>query len=208
MSTRWYFDFISPFAWLQWPRIRELAAHEPIEFCPLLFAGLLAHHGQKGPAEIPAKRDFTYRYVLWKATTLGMPLRFPPAHPFNPLAALRLCTHAGRSTEAIDAIFRHLWEHGRAGDTADSLAPVAAQLGLSAQAAQADADAKALLRRNFDAALAEGVFGVPTLATEGQVFWGEDATAMYLAWRAGAELFASDAMRALATLPVAAMRTP
>jgi len=56
MSTRWYFDFISPFAWLQWPRIRELAAHEPIEFRPLLFAGLLAHHGQKGPADIPAKR--------------------------------------------------------------------------------------------------------------------------------------------------------
>ena len=56
----------------------------------MLFAGILGAHGQKGPAEIPAKRAFTYRFVLWQAKRLGIPLKLPHEHPFNPLPLLRL----------------------------------------------------------------------------------------------------------------------
>ena len=89
----WYFDFISPFAYLQWRRLRDerRLALEPV---PILFAAVLDHVGQKGPAEIPGKRTFTYRFVHWQARRAGVPLRFPPAHPFNPMAALRLCSGA------------------------------------------------------------------------------------------------------------------
>lgn len=104
---RWYFDFISPFAYLQWHRVRTMQRHGPIELRPVLLAGLLGHHGQKGPAEIPGKREFTYRHVQWRAGRAGIAMRFPPAHPFNPLAALRLCIAAGSSPEATDAIFNH-----------------------------------------------------------------------------------------------------
>ena len=44
---------------------------------------------------MPGKREFTYRFVQWQAERAGVTLRFPPAHPFNPLAALRLCIAAG-----------------------------------------------------------------------------------------------------------------
>lgn len=59
MSIAWYFDFISPFAWLQWPKVKALAAAQPVALRPLLLAGVLDHHGQKGPAEIPRKREFS-----------------------------------------------------------------------------------------------------------------------------------------------------
>ena len=201
----WTFDFISPFAYLHWPRVRELAKTRPVTFRPLLFAALLDAHGHKGPAEIPAKRRFTYRHVLWLSRRLGVPLRFPPAHPFNPIPALRLCIAAGTTAEAIDAIFAWFWRDGRAGDSIESLAPLARELGVDAGAWQADA-VKAQLRANFAAALAEGVFGVPTLTIDGEHYWGQDAHDFALEALADPDRFAAPEWRAVESLPMAATR--
>lgn len=207
MSIDWYFDFISPFAYLQWRRLRTL--DRPVTYRPVLLAGLLAHHGHKGPAEIEAKRAFTYRHVQWKADRAGIALTFPPAHPFNPLAALRLCIAAGTSAAAIDALFDHLWRDGQRGDDAASLAPVGAALGIKdVAAAIADASVKAQLQRNSERAITQGVFGVPTLVADGRLFWGEDATAMFEHFLADPAYFDSAAMRRLDALPVAATRRP
>lgn len=206
-SAHWYFDFISPFAYLQWPRVRALSGQVAFGFRPLLFAGLLGLHGHKGPAEIPAKREFTYRFVLWRARQRGIPLRFPPAHPFNPLAALRLCVAAGCTPEAITAIFDHLWRDGLRGDDAASLAPVASRLGITDLAAAiADPAVKATLRANYEAAVADGLFGVPSIVCNGQVFWGEDATPLFEAYLADRSLFDEPEMQRLSTLPATASR--
>lgn len=207
MSLVWYFDFISPFAWLQWPRIRTLAAEREVSLRPILLAGLLDHCGQKGPAEIPGKREFTYRHVLWRARHAGRALRFPPAHPFNPLAALRLCIAAGGSIGATDAIFDWIWSQGRAGDNAQALAPVATSLGIAdVEAAVADPAVKAALRENFNAAVSDGVFGVPTLVLDGKLFWGEDAHDFALACLQDPSLWDDAEMRRVAALPVGASR--
>lgn len=202
MKAVWYFDFISPYAYLQWPKIRALSPRVEFEFRPMLFAGLLQHHGHKGPAEIPGKREFTYRFVQWQADRDGIELRFPPAHPFNPLAALRLCIASGSSAEAIEAIFAHLWREGHEGDSPESLHGVATALGIeNVEAALALPEVKARLRANFEAALAEGVFGVPSIVANGEVFWGNDATPMFEHWLADPTAFENDRMRALRELP-------
>lgn len=207
MNVRWYFDFISPFAYLQWPRVRALAGRMDIEFRPLLFAGLLDVHRTKGPAEIPRKREFTYRFVHWRAARAGIPLRFPPAHPFNPLAALRLCIAAGATPDAITAIYDHLWRDGQRGDDAESLAGVAARLGIDdIAAAIGAAPVKAALKANYEAALADGIFGVPTLVADGQLFWGEDATPMFEDFLARPAMFDGEEMRRLDTLPIGIRR--
>jgi 2-hydroxychromene-2-carboxylate isomerase len=207
MTARWYFDFISPFAYLQWQRIKPLSRSVDFEFRPLLFAGLLQHHAHKGPAEIPGKREFTYRFVQWRAAQDGIALRFPPAHPFNPLAALRLCIAAGGTATAIDAIFRHIWRDGRPADSIAALREVARAIGIDdADAALADPRVKATLRANFDTALADGVFGVPSIVANGEVFWGNDATAMYEQYLADPTMFDSEVMRSLRHLPAAVQR--
>lgn len=203
---QWFFDFISPFAYLQWQELKKLDALR-IQYRPILFAGLLSRHGHKGPAEIPAKRLFTYRHAQWRADRAGIPMRFPPAHPFNPLAALRLCLAAGATAAAVDAVFNHIWREGNAAESADDLAPVAEQLGIAdVDEALRRPEVKDRLRGNFDAAVQAGVFGVPTLLADGQLFWGEDATGMFQAWMADPALFESPAMRRLETLPVATAR--
>ncbi|GHA83515.1 2-hydroxychromene-2-carboxylate isomerase [Cognatilysobacter bugurensis] len=211
MTLDWYFDFLSPFAYLQWPRVRALRRQHPIALRPVLLGALLAHHGQRGPAEIAAKRRFTYRHVQWQADRAGVPLVFPDAHPFNPLPALRLCLHADASEDAIDALFDHVWRHGSRADDAASLAPVAAGLGIEdLDAALIDPHAKAALRANTERAIVQGVFGVPTLAIDDErgpeLYWGVDATAMFEQRLADPAYFASEAMQRLDALPIAARR--
>jgi 2-hydroxychromene-2-carboxylate isomerase len=203
----WYFDFISPFAYLQWMRIRRDHPELHLAPRPLLFAGLLKHWGQLGPAEITGKRKHTYRMALWQARQLQIPMRFPPAHPFNPLPALRLALAADDRERAVDLIFRHLWQHGMAGDSIETLAPVAAQLGVAdLAAALASDDVKRRLADNGAEAVALGVFGVPTLVIDRELFWGNDATEMALQFVRQPSLFNDPEMQRLDTLPIAIQR--
>jgi 2-hydroxychromene-2-carboxylate isomerase len=202
---RWYFDVISPFAALQWPKVKALAARRDVVLVPVLLAAVLAARGQKGPAEIPGKREFTYRHVLWQAREAGVPLEFPPAHPFNPVTALRLCIAGGCTVAVVDAVFDWIWVQGRAGDNSDALQPLLQQLGIGADAV-ADLAVKNALRANTDAALAAGVFGVPTLQVGDALFWGNDAHAFALAVLDDPALLDDPQMRRIANLPIAASR--
>jgi 2-hydroxychromene-2-carboxylate isomerase len=173
-----YFDVLSPYAYLAFermPQVLEGISHE-VEYRPLLFAGLLAHWGQKGPAEIEPKRAWTFRQIHWLAAQHGIPLQTPPVHPFNPLALQRLALACGPNRRVVEAIFRHVWVGGA--DAADPARLAELTQGLApARDPQGD-DVKAELRQHTEAAAAAGIFGVPTLACEGRLFWGVDALPM------------------------------
>ena len=124
----WYFDVISPYAYLQARRFDVLEDRLHIRPVPVLFAGLLGAWGQLGPAEIPAKRVQTYRYAHWLAHQRGLPFRAPPSHPFNPLTLLRLTIAAGSTTEIALAALDHVWGRGNDGQDVEPVAfyPIAA----------------------------------------------------------------------------------
>ena len=207
VRVAWVFDVISPFAYLALPRLEELPAGIELVVVPVLLAALLDHFGQRGPAEIPSKRRFTYRFVLWRARRLGLPLRMPPAHPFNPLAALRLIIAAGSDRRAAETVLKAVFGEGR--DLTDQavIADLAAQLGVAdPQRALADAAVKQRLRENTLWASAQGVFGVPTLLIGEELFWGHDAFDMALDYLSRPQSFADPDMRALDSLPIGAAR--
>ncbi|MEP7061785.1 MAG: 2-hydroxychromene-2-carboxylate isomerase [Betaproteobacteria bacterium] len=175
----WYFDFVSPFSYLQCERLPALAPALQVRCRPVVFGAILAANAHKGPAEIPAKRAFTYRFAHWQAGQLGIPFKFPHEHPFNPLPLLRLAIACDSRFDAVQRIFRFVWRDGRLPDLPIEWAELAHQLGVSdADARIASTEVKDELRRNTDEALARGVFGVPTLAIGGELFWGVDATDM------------------------------
>jgi len=203
----WYFDFISPFAYLQSEQLGSLAPRIEIRYKPVLFAGLLGASGQKGPAEIAAKRTFTYRFCLWQARRQGIPFKFPPEHPFNPLPLLRLAIACDSSAVAVHRIFRFVWADGRLPDLPIEWAELAHELGVAdPDVAIAAPAVKNELRRNTDEAIARGVFGVPTLALGGQLFWGADATPMAADFVASGCRFADPEFARIADLPVGAAR--
>jgi 2-hydroxychromene-2-carboxylate isomerase len=208
-SAEWYFDFVSPFAYLQCEQLPALESKMRIHYRPVLFAGLLNAHGHKGPAEIPAKRRFTYRFLVWQARKLGVPFKFPAAHPFNPLPLLRLAIAADCDPEAVRRIFRFVWRDGRLGDLPIEWAELMSELQIPDAQLRIDSpEVKAALRRNTDEAIARGVFGVPTLAIGDELFWGADATAMAADYVAAGCRYADPEMARVATLPIGAEREP
>ena len=207
MIADWYFDFVSPFAYLQSEQLASLAPRMSIRYRPVLFAGLLAANGQKGPAEIPAKRAFTYRFCLWQAKRLGIPLRFPPEHPFNPLPLLRLAIAGNSSADIVHRIFRFVWRDGRLPDLPIEWAELVGMLGIDgADERIATKEVKDELRRNTDEAVARGVFGVPTLVIGNECFWGADATEMAVDYVAAGSRFVDPEYARVAALPVGASR--
>ena len=206
-SADWYFDFVSPFSYLQCEQLPSLERALRVRYKPVLFAGLLKAYEHKGPAEIPAKRRFTYRFVVWQAKRLGIPLKFPAAHPFNPLPLLRLAIVADCDPDAVRRIFRFVWRDGRIGDLPIEWAELKAELGLAdAEARIGTPEVKDALRRNTDEAIARGVFGVPTLTIGDELFWGADATEMAADFVARGCNFADPEMDRVAALPAAAER--
>ena len=207
MIADWYFDFVSPFAYLQSEQLASLPPRVSIRYRPVLFAGLLNASGQKGPAEIAAKRAFTYRFCLWRAKALGVPLRFPPEHPFNPLPLLRLAIACDSKADAVHGIFRFIWRDGRMPDLPIEWAELSTLLGMpDAQVRIKTAEVKAELKRNTDEAIARGVFGVPTLAIGNELFWGADATGMAADFVAAGCRFDDPEYARVAALPVGATR--
>lgn len=205
-----YLDFISPYAYLAFEKLPEalMGLSYTVTHKPVLFAGLLQHHGQLGPAEIPPKRDWTYRQVQWLAHAHGVALHLPAAHPFNPLALLRLavaCDAAGTPNRYVTGtVFRHVWTGG--GDAADATRLAALQAELAPARDVASAEVKAQLKANTDEAIARGLFGVPTFAVDDKLFWGFDALPLLRAYLAGDAWFGSGAWEAARALPSGVQR--
>jgi 2-hydroxychromene-2-carboxylate isomerase len=179
---RFYFDYISHNAYLAWTGIHALAARHgrAVEPVPVLFAGLLEATGQLGPAEIPAKTRWMIRNLLRKAAELGVPFEPPASHPFPPLLPLRVSSldmPDGVRGRLVDALFRATWALSVDVSDPREVERVAGSAGLDGAAAVRDAgkpEAKARLRRQTDAAIEVGVFGVPSVIVDGELFFGYD----------------------------------
>jgi 2-hydroxychromene-2-carboxylate isomerase len=204
-ALRWYFDPISPYAYLGWPRIRALAAERELQLVPVLFAGLLGHWGQKGPAEIGPKRVWTYRDCLWRAEQAGLPFRLPAAHPFNSLPWLRLLVAEGASVAATDAVFTQLWATGADAADPQLLLATCAALGVPLDRL-VDPAVKQQLQDQTAEAVRQGVFGVPSLQVDSEVFWGSEAVDFALACEADPTRLAQGDYARIEALPVGARR--
>jgi 2-hydroxychromene-2-carboxylate isomerase len=181
---RFHFDFISPYAYLGWTQVHAIAERHGrvVEPVPVLFAGLLNHHGTKGPAEVPAKRRYLLFDTVRKARFLGVPFGPPKHHPFNPLLALRVASvplDVAQRRALIDRLYAGVWS-GRGDNVEDAsvVASIVREVGLDADRVLADAtstEGKARVKTQTDRAIEDGIFGVPTAVVDGEPFWGVDA---------------------------------
>jgi 2-hydroxychromene-2-carboxylate isomerase len=207
-----FFDPVSPYAWLAMRSLDRLeAAGVEIRFVPVLFAGLLKAHGNLGPAEVPAKRTYLFRDVMREAARRGLAFSGPPGHPFNPLMALRMCTaledDGERRTLAL-ALLAACWERGEDISDTQTLARLADGAGFDGQELVTRAGTPAVkqaLAAATDAAIADGVFGVPTYRVDGELFWGGDRIETLL-WHLEGGLIDEEQLAAFLARPPLAQR--
>lgn len=199
-TVDWYFDVVSPFAYFACTRLDDLPEGTRVRPRPLLFAGLLNHWEQKGPAEIPPKRAWIFRWCTWVAQRDGIDFMPPAVHPFNPLPYLRLCVLLGDDLPAIRHVFEAVWSSGADPRDAAHFSKVANMVGVSPDAVKSDSVKRELTAQTAQAA-ERGVFGVPTLMLGNTPFWGYDAIDFAAACLRDATLLDSPAMQRAAAIP-------
>ena len=204
-TVAWYFDFISPFAYLQWQLLQRQTIDFTLQPIPTLFAGLLAHWDNKGPVEILPKRQWTYEHCLWIAHRHGIPMRLPAQHPFNPLPLLRLCIAKQNDHAVVDRLFRYVWQEGHLPSDDHAWQALLKELQIT-HAEIETSEVKDTLRRHGEQAIAASVFGVPTAVVNQQFFWGVDATDMLIAYLQQDAFFSSPAFQDAQNLPVGIQR--
>ena len=203
----WYFDFLSPFSYLQLAEFDRLPPDLEVTYRPVLFAGLLAHWEHRGPAEIPAKRVQTYRWCHWYAARHGIPFRMPPAHPFNPLRPLRLAVAQGAEPALIRALFDAIWAEGRDLSQDEEWQGLTGRLGIAnADEMIAAPQVKEALRRGTEEAAERGVFGIPTFVIGDEVFWGLDTTDLVLDYLNNPNMLKTGEYARISDLPIAQAR--
>ena len=204
-TVAWYFDFISPFAYLQWQLLQRQTIDFTLQPIPTLFAGLLAHWDNKGPVEILPKRQWTYEHCLWIAHRYDIPMRLPAQHPFNPLPLLRLCIAKKNDHAVVDRLFRYVWQEGHLPSDDHAWQALLKELQIT-QTEIETTEVKDTLRRHGDLAIAASVFGVPTAVVNQQCFWGVDATDMLIAYLQQDAFFSTAAFQDAKNLPVGIQR--
>ncbi|KIG16845.1 2-hydroxychromene-2-carboxylate isomerase [Enhygromyxa salina] len=216
--VEFWFDFISPYAYLAWQRIHGIveARGRAVVYRPVLFASLLNHWGQLGPAEIAPKRIYAFKQVSRRAAALGVPMTPPPSHPFNPLLGLRLAAlerqdlPTPRRRALIDALFAAVWGGGPGISDPQVVGQLLREAGFDAQALQAAATTaahKQALVTQTQAGVKAGVFGIPAMIVDGELFWGEDSLDDLARFLDGEDPLDPEALQQWADLPASASRT-
>ncbi len=184
-SVRFYFDFISPYASLALLEAPAFAEANSLRWLlrPVAYGALLSSHGLHGPAEVPAKRRYVFADVLRIARLRGLRLRFPPAHPFRSLEALRcvaLFPDRPAQLSLAVSLARACWVDGRDLTRIEVLAELVDAAGLPADDLAArlrDTAVKGRLKEWTTELIVRGGFGVPSFVLGRQLFWGQDRMA-------------------------------
>ena len=195
-----YYDIVSPFAYLYIKQRQHLEKFLDISPVPVLLGGLLRAAENKGPGEIAAKRPHTYQFCVWQAEKLGIPFRFPAHHPFMTVAAQRLLVEQNANWTMVERAFDYVWVEGN--DPNQSWPEFCIYLGLPANTAKPDnPEVKKQLIDNTNQAKDHGAFGVPALVVNGHCFWGVDTIDWVLDFLARPNMFEEEQYTFAASVP-------
>lgn len=188
-----YFDFLSPFSYFAWTKLQS-NTELTIEYKPVALGPLLNHWSIKGPGEIEPKREFLLKQCLRYAAKNKIDFTTPKTHPFNSLYALRLAlksTAGDLQPQVIKALWLAGWQKRIDMGEPDELLAALREAGLPADDLYEKSftkEAKVELKANIQEAISAGVFGVPSMVIDSELFWGNDAVEDMLAFAKGSDL--------------------
>ena len=192
-EIEFYFDPISPFAYLGSIQIERVAARlgRNVEWKPVLIGvTILKVMGLKPLPETPLKGPYLKHDAVRLAEYFDVPFRYHGLTGINSLAALRAFVvlkerDAGLAKSLAQRVFGRLWVRGLDITGAHDIAEEAKDLGIDVPALLRDIETdhvKRALKQQVDAAIQAGVFGVPYFVVDGEPIWGVDRMWMVEHW--------------------------
>jgi 2-hydroxychromene-2-carboxylate isomerase len=176
-----YFDVGSPYVYLAAERLGNLIPGEVV-WQPVLLGGLFKLTGRSSWALGDyRRRQIGMAEIERRALSYGLPpVRWPDPWPTDYLTAMRATTFAfsiGRGRDFAMQAVRHAFQQGADLRITAKVLAVGRQVGIDAKQLEAgvrDPQIKQQLREATDEAYARGVIGVPTVAIDDELFWGDD----------------------------------
>ena len=174
-NPQFLFDVGSPNAFLSHEAIPAIEKRTGVkfEYVPILLGGIFKATNNKSPAEtlagIKNKREFHALETERFLKRFGVkPYTWNPFFPVNTLNLMRAAVAAqmdGVFEKYVDAAFHHMWVEPKKMDDPEVAGKAFASSGLDVArlfARSQDADVKAKLIENTQAAVERGTFGSPT----------------------------------------------
>lgn len=188
-----YFDPISPFAYLGSVEIERIAARlgREVVWKPVLIGiSILKVMGLKPLPETPLKGPYLKHDAIRLARYYGIPFQYHGLSGVNSLAALRAFVmlndrDALLAKSLMQKVFTRLWVRGNDITGTPAITEEAQSLGIddATLAREIESEqAKNLLKQQVDAAIKAGVFGVPFFLVDGEPIWGVDRIWMVEHW--------------------------
>jgi len=184
------FDFGSPNAYYVHKVVPDLEATSNIQFqyVPCLLGGIFKATGNQSPVDAYAhiKNKLAYEHLESARFCRRhgiLDFQQNPHFPVNTLLLMRgaiVAQQEGREASYIDACFHHMWEAPKKMDDPKTFVEALDASGFDGGhflSATNEDRVKTLLIENTQAAIARGVFGVPTFFVGSEMFFGKDRLA-------------------------------
>jgi 2-hydroxychromene-2-carboxylate isomerase len=180
-----YYDFSSPYSYLAAERISGLFAEagvEQPEWQPISFGHILQASGRR-PWSFEEERRAHLDEIQRRADERGLPkVLYPEGWPIenyslNPTRAAIYAKESGRVVSFTLACFRQVFAAGRDMSNLDNVVIAAAACELHPNAVLKGIETRSVkdrLRAATEEARKLGVEGIPTVAVNGELFWGDD----------------------------------
>lgn len=181
-SLEFWFDYTCPYAYLGSTQIRAFAKRmgRDLEYCPILLGGIFKANEQ--PQNLFASRSssrvaYDAKDLQRWAKVRGVALDMPAGHPLRSVEALRATLATKMDPAVIDGFYRAYWVESREISSRDVITEVVTKAGHDAAkvlAAIETQEVKDDLRARTERGIKLGIFGVPTIIVDGELYWGQD----------------------------------
>ena len=183
-SVEFYFDLGSPYSYLAYYRLLQMAEQQEIQivYKPILLGGVFKATGNRSPIEIPVKGAYSILDMQRWAEYYHIPMQMNPHFPMNTLTLMRILTgvqllHLEKFEQVLKLLFDAMFGTPQNLNEPTVLAEVLKPSGFSVEdimsMVQSDVVKQKLITETEQAIL-RGIFGAPTFFVGDEMYWGQD----------------------------------
>lgn len=183
-SVEFYFDLGSPYSYLAYYRLLQMAEQQEIQivYKPILLGGVFKATGNRSPIEIPVKGAYSILDMQRWAEYYQISMHMNPHFPMNTLTLMRILTgvqllHLEKFEQVLKLLFDAMFGTPQNLNEPTVLAEVLKPSGFSVEdimsMVQSDVVKQKLITETEQAIL-RGIFGAPTFFVGDEMYWGQD----------------------------------
>ena len=183
-SVEFYFDLGSPYSYLAYYRLLQMAEQQEIQivYKPILLGGVFKATSNRSPIEIPVKGAYSILDMQRWAEYYQIPMQMNPHFPMNTLTLMRILTgvqllHLEKFEQVLKLLFDAMFGTPQNLNEPTVLAEVLKPSGFSVEdimsMVQSDVVKQKLITET-EQAIQRGIFGAPTFFVGDEMYWGQD----------------------------------